>query len=99
MMVSAIKSFLFFVFCYAIFEQKTLVSQRHISCLCPVSCQYEKAPSSFLNGALAAMWLRIEVDAVGYPNEHVAVGDAVVLGHAHADAVASRVNHRLEVSR
>ena len=42
--------------------------------------------------------LRIKVDAVGYPDEHVAVGDAVVLGHAHADAVASRVDHGLEVA-
>ena len=45
------------------------------------------------------IWLCIEVDTVGYPDEHVAVGDAVVLGHAHADAVASGVNHRLEVAR
>ena len=42
--------------------------------------------------------LCIEVDAVGYPDEHIAVGDAVVLGHAHADAVASRVDHGLEVA-
>ena len=47
---------------------------------------------------LATIWLRIEVDAVGYSNEHVAVGDAVILGHAHADAVASRVDHGLEVA-
>ena len=32
---------------------------------------------------------RIEVDAVGYPDEHVAVCDPVVLGYAHADTVAS----------
>ena len=44
------------------------------------------------------IWLCIEVDTVGYPDEHVAVGDAVVLGHAHADAVASRVDHGLEVA-
>ena len=43
--------------------------------------------------------LCVKVDAVGYPDEHVAVGDAVVLGHAHADAVASRVDHGLEVPR
>ena len=30
----------------------------------------------------------IEVDAVGDSNEHVAVGDAIVLGHAHANAAA-----------
>ena len=33
--------------------------------------------------------LRIEIDAVGDSDEHIAVGDAVVLGYAHADAVAS----------
>ena len=43
--------------------------------------------------------LRIEVDAVGYSNKHVAVCDPVALGHAHPDAVASRVDHGLEVSR
>ena len=42
--------------------------------------------------------LCVKVDAVGYPDEHVAVGDAVALGHAHADAVASGVNHGLKVS-
>ena len=42
--------------------------------------------------------LRIKVDAVGYPDEHVAVGDAVALGHAHADAVASGVDHGFKVS-
>ena len=40
----------------------------------------------------------IEVDAVGYPNEHIAIGDIVILGHAHADAVASGVDHGLEVT-
>ena len=44
------------------------------------------------------MGLRIEVDAVGYPDEHVAVGDTIVLGHAHADAVASWVDHGFIVS-
>ena len=47
---------------------------------------------------MSTIHLRIEVDAVGYSNEHVAVGDAVILGHAHADAVASRVDHGLEVA-
>ena len=47
---------------------------------------------------MSTIHLRIEVDAVGYSDEHVAVGDAVVLGHAHADAVASRVDHGLEVA-
>ena len=42
-----------------------------------------------------AIWLRIEVDAVGDSDKHVAVGDAVVLGHAHTDAVASGVDHGL----
>ena len=44
------------------------------------------------------VWLRIEVDAVRYPNEHVAVSNPVVLGHAHADTVASWVDHGLEVT-
>ena len=48
--------------------------------------------------SLSTIHLRIEVDAVGYSNEHVAVGDAVVLGHTHADAVTSGVDHRLEMS-
>ena len=48
--------------------------------------------------SLSTVLLCIEVDAVGYSNEHVAVGDAVILGHAHADAVASRVDHGLEVA-
>ena len=43
--------------------------------------------------------LRIKVDAVGYPDEHIAVGDSVVPGHAHTDAVVSRVGHCLEVAR
>lgn len=42
--------------------------------------------------------LRIEVDAVGYSDKHIAVCNLVVLGHPHADAVASRVDHGLEVS-
>ena len=44
------------------------------------------------------MFSAVEIDAVGYPDEHVAVGDAIVLGHAYADAVASLVDHRLEVT-
>ena len=44
------------------------------------------------------IWLCIKVDAVGYPGEHVAVCDSVVLGHAYSDAVASRVDHGLEVT-
>ena len=44
------------------------------------------------------IWLCVEVDAVGYPDEHVAVSNSVVLGHAHADAVASGVDHCFEVS-
>ena len=51
------------------------------------------------NAPLCFIGLRIEVDAVGHSNEHVAVSYSVVLGHAHADAVASRVDHGLEVSR
>ncbi len=47
---------------------------------------------------LFRFWLCIEIDAAGYPDEHVAVCDSVVLGHAHADAVASRVDHGLEVT-
>ena len=50
------------------------------------------------NAPLCFIGLRIEVDAVGHPNEHVAVSYSVVLGHAHADAVASRVDHGLEVA-
>ena len=42
--------------------------------------------------------LCVKVDAVGYSDEHVAVGDAIALSYAHADAVASGVNHRLKVS-
>ena len=45
------------------------------------------------------VWLRIEVDAVGYPDEHIAIGNPIVLGHAHADAVASGVDHGLEVTK
>ena len=41
---------------------------------------------------------RIEVDTVGDSKEQVAVGDAVVLSHPHSDAVASWVDHGLEVS-
>ena len=38
------------------------------------------------------IWLCIEVDATGHPGEYVAVCNPVVLGHAHPDAVASRVD-------
>ena len=48
--------------------------------------------------ALFHVWLCVEVDAVGYSDKHIAVCNPVVLGHAHTDAVASRVDHRLEVS-
>lgn len=44
------------------------------------------------------IWSCIEVDAVRYPIKHAAVSDSVVLGHAHPDTVASRVDHGLEVS-
>ena len=42
--------------------------------------------------------LCVKVDAVGDSDEHVAVGDAIALSYAHADAVASGVNHGLKVS-
>ena len=42
--------------------------------------------------------LCVEVDAVGDSNKHVAVCDPVALGHAHPDAVASWVDHGLEVT-
>lgn len=48
--------------------------------------------------ALFHVWLCVEVDAVGYSDKHIAVCNPVVLGHAHTDAVASRIDHRLEVS-
>ena len=48
---------------------------------------------------MSTILLCIEVDAVGDPDKHIAVGDAVVLGHAHADAVTSGVDHRLEMAR
>ncbi len=44
------------------------------------------------------IWLRIEVDAVGNPDEHIAVCDSVVLGHTHTDAIASRVDHGLKMT-
>ena len=47
---------------------------------------------------LGIVLLCIKVDAVGYPDEHVAVSDSVVLGHSHADAVTSGVDHRFEVT-
>ena len=56
------------------------------------------SPPDFAGGPLLVyLCLRIEVYTVGDSDEHVAVGDSVVLGHAHADAVASRVDHGLEV--
>ena len=42
--------------------------------------------------------LRIEVNAVGDSDEHVAVGDAIALSYAHANAVASWVDHGFIVS-
>ena len=55
-----------------------------------------------IGGSLPVVTVRlcfsaIEINTVGDSDEHVAVGDAVVLRYAHADAVASGVNHRLEV--
>ena len=44
------------------------------------------------------IWLRIEVDAVWDSDEHIAVGDAIVLSHAHTDTVASGINHGFEVT-
>ena len=49
--------------------------------------------------AFVGRLLCVEVDAVGDSKEQVAVGDAVVLSHPHSDAVASWVDHGLEVSR
>ena len=43
--------------------------------------------------------LCVKVDAVGDSDEHVAVGDAIALSYAHADAVTYGVDHRLEVAR
>ena len=42
--------------------------------------------------------LRIEVDAVGDSNEHKTVGNAIVLGHAHPDAVAGRGTEVINLS-
>ena len=45
--------------------------------------------------------MKVEFDegaTVGDSKEQVAVGDAVVLSHPHSDAVASWVDHGLEVS-
>ena len=47
---------------------------------------------------LGIVLLCIKVDAVGYPDEHVAVSDSVELSHSHADAVTSGVDHRFEVT-
>ena len=47
---------------------------------------------------MVTVWLCVEVDAVGYSDKHIAVGDAVVLGHAHADTVASGVDHGFKVT-
>ena len=60
------------------------------SCLYSAFCRHEGGPSSFSGWpSLAAIELRIEVDAVGDSDEHVAVGDAAVLGHTHAGTAAS----------
>ena len=67
-------------------------------CLCSVFCRHEEGPSSFLDGLLNAICLRIKVDAIGDSGEHVTVGDTIVLGHAHADAVASGVDHGLKMT-
>ena len=53
---------------------------------------------AFWTALLDTIHLCIEVDAVWYPDEHVAVGDAIVLSHAHADAVASWVDRGFIVS-
>ena len=47
---------------------------------------------------LGIVLLCIKVDAVGYPDEHVAVSDSVELSPSHADAVTSGVDHRFEVT-
>ena len=77
---------LFFVFCYAIFD-------RVLSQLTENGAFHYPERT-----ALFHIWLCVEVDAVGYSDKHIAVCNPVVLGHAHTDAVASRVDHRLEVS-
>ena len=77
----------FIVYWYAIFDRVLSPDE-------PESGAFHTA----WNAPLCFMGLRIEVDAVGYPDEHVAVGDTIVLGHAHADAVASGVDHGLEVA-
>ena len=77
----------FIVYWYAIFDRVLSPDE-------PESGAFHTA----WNAPLCFMGLRIEVDAVGYPAEHVAVGDTIVLGHAHADAVASGVDHGLEVA-
>ena len=77
---------LFFVFCYAIFD-------RGLSQLTENGAFHYPERT-----ALFHIWLCVEVDAVGYSDKHIAVCNPVVLGHAHTDAVASRVDHRLEVS-
>ena len=77
----------FIVYWYAIFDRVLSPDE-------PESGAFHTA----WNAPLCFMGLRIEVDAVGYPDEHMTVGDAVVLGHAHADAVASGVDHGLEVT-
>ena len=47
---------------------------------------------------MSAIRLRIKVDDVGYPDEHIAVGDAIVPGYPHTDAVASGVDHGFDVT-
>ncbi len=62
-------------------DRKFALLSTMISFLCG---QYEEVPSSFPDSTLIATRLRIEVDAVGYPDKHVAIGDSVVLGYARA---------------
>lgn len=55
-------------------------------------------PRCMEHTTLFHIWLRIEVGAVGYSGEHVAVSDSVILGCPHSDAVTSRVGHGPEVA-
>lgn len=45
---------------------------------------------------LTGYLLHIEVDAIRYSDEHIAVGNPTALGHAYTDTVASWVDHGLE---
>lgn len=47
--------------------------------------------------ALLYFLLSIEIDAVGYSGEHIAVDYAVMLSHTHNDAVAVWIDHGLVV--